>query len=459
MTIRNGRVKRRMGAVLLAGLVGSLLAFASPSAALINDEAGTARFGGDNRYETAAAIATSPHWAIESSSTPDVVVVNGENFPDGLAASVYGDRILLVKQNSIPAATEEAIIALQNLGSGQVDLEVVGGPAAVSAEVVGQLIDITNGDGGYVDFNGRHYGANRYETAIAVAEDYDGGSHSCLTLAVGDNFPDALAAGQLVYDFECPLVLTAGDSLHPATKAYMAAETASDLDFVYVIGGTAAIPASVENELFAMGINTMRLGGANRAETAAAIADEVGYNRSAVLVNGNGFADALAASTFATLSAVDGALLLVNSDSIPPATAAWHVENCGTLGEDTDEDLPDDGDPETDENVYGTVFAIGGTAVISDDVLAGAGAATKCGDPIDLVSVTIAVSDITEQICAVEDVNTGGGGFAAGDGEWVAGSTAPTLIPVAGGAASGLDPLVTSVTISGVDEGPVDGQF
>jgi putative cell wall-binding protein len=85
-----------LGAAALVALIGSLLAFASPSAALINDEAGTARFGGDNRYETAAAIATSPHWANESNCSPDVVVVNGENFPDGLAASIYGDRILLV---------------------------------------------------------------------------------------------------------------------------------------------------------------------------------------------------------------------------------------------------------------------------------------------------------------------------------------------------------------------------
>jgi hypothetical protein len=217
-----------------------------------------------------------------------------------------------------------------------------------------------------------------------------------------------------------------------------------------------------------MGLNTQRLGGENRYETAAAIADEINSpwsfnNRSVVLVNGNSFADALAAGTFASLSAVDGVILLVNAGSIPSATAAWHVANCDSLGEDTDEDLPDDGDPATDETIYGTVFAIGGTAVISDDVLAGAGAATKCGDAIDLVSATIAVSDITEQVCSVEDQDTGGGGFDAGFGAWVAGSTAPTLIPVAGGAASGLDPIVTDVEIWGsgtaADEDPAEAIF
>jgi len=468
LTIRNGRVSRRLGAAALVALIGSLLAFASPSAALINDEAGTARFGGDNRYETAAAIATSPHWANDTSCTPDVVVVNGENFPDGLSASIYGDRILLVKQNSIPAATQAAIIALQDLAqdscSGQVDLEVVGGPAAVSAEVVGQLTDITNGTGGYVDFRGRIFGADRYETAIAVAEDtYGSELQECLVLAVGDNFPDALAAGPLVDDSGCPLVLTAGDSLHPATAAYMAAEAADSLGFVYIIGGTAAIPASVETELFAMGLNTQRLGGANRYETAAAIADEINSpdwsasNRSVVLVNGNSFADALAAGTFASMSAVDGVLLLVNAGSIPSATAAWHVANCDSLGEDTFEDLPDDGDPATDETIYGTVFAIGGTAVISDDVLAGAGAATKCSDPIEVTSATISYENAQDQVCLVQNdlVLAEWTGPEDHDG--------PVLIPVPGSAADGLFPTITAVEIDGegtaADEFPAEASF
>ena len=468
MTIRNGRVSRRLGAAVLVALIGSLLAFASPSAALETEEAGTARLAGDNRYETAAAIATSPVWAAEDlddeTCSPDVVVVNGENFPDGLAASIYGDRILLVKANSVPAATEQAIKDLQTfsgtLGCGgqEVDLEVVGGPAAVSAEVVGQLIDITNGTGGYVDFNGRHYGADRYETAIAVAED-DESSPDCLVLAVGDNFPDALAAGPLVEDFECPLVLTAGDSLHPATAAYMAAEAADDLDFVYIIGGTAAIPASVETELFAMGLNTERLGGENRYETAAAIADALGsdFDTSAVLVNGNSFADALAASTFATLYAVQGPILLVNAGSIPSATAAWHVANCDSLGEDTGANLPDDGDPATDEDIFGTVFAIGGTAVISDDVLAGAGAATKCSDPIEVTSATISYENAQDQVCLVQNdlVLAEWTGPEDHDG--------PVLIPVPGSAADGLFPTITAVEIDGegtaADEFPAEASF
>ena len=219
-----------MGAVLLAGLVGSLLAFASPSAALLTEEADTARIAGDDRYETAAAIATDPHWWGDVGSplcSPDVTIVNGENWPDGLTAGIYGDRVLLVRPDSIPAATEAAIIELMNQSQnpnlegcgGEIDLTVIGGPAAVSAEVVGQLVDITNGTGGHVDFKGRIFGADRYETAMAVHDDQS--DSDCAILATGTNFPDALAAGVLSHDDNCGILLNQGAALLPALKAYM----------------------------------------------------------------------------------------------------------------------------------------------------------------------------------------------------------------------------------------------
>ena len=462
MTIRNGRVKRRMGAVLLAGLVGSLLAFASPSAALLTEEADTARIDGDDRYETAAAIATNPHWWGDSGSgvcSPDVTIVNGEDWPDGLTAGIYGDRVLLVRPDKIPAATEAAIIELMNqsqnpnIGNcgGQIDLTVIGGPAAVSSAVYEQLTLLTNGTGGYVDDEGRIFGGDRYETAIAVHDDES--SSGCAILATGTDFPDALAAGVLAHDDGCGILLNKGAALLPAVKAYM---IEVGMEYVRIAGGEAAVPASVEAELLSMGINVTRYGGENRDETATLLADDSwnGDRRSACLVNRDSFADALAAAPFCASSAVDGQIMLVRADSIPPVTAAWHVANCANLGDYTWADINLDADDGTtpEVQIYGKVFAIGGTTVISDEVLEDAAAATKCGDEIDLVSATLGLSDIDNQACVVTDEENG---WDLLDG--------PLLVAVPGGAASGIVPTITAVDLYGdgtaTDLNPAEAYF
>jgi putative cell wall-binding protein len=401
------------------------------------------RLAGDDRYATAAAVALSPQFASDTcGDDPDVIIVNGENYPDGLAAAVYGDRVLLVKSDSIPAATHDAIVALMDqsqaapcLDDGDVDLEIIGGPNAVSPQVEFDLQQITNGTGGDIDYNGRIWGADRYETALAVAGDFS--ADDCFILATGENFPDALAAGPLAEEWSCPILLNRGSSLLANVKAYIDGYGA---EAVYIVGGESAVPASVETEILSMGINVERFAGDNRFETAAAIAAVLAdddNDHSVVLVNGNSFADALAAGPFASLPGTDGAILLTNSNSIPTATAGFHVANCATLGEDTGEDYADV-DPATTD-IYGAVIAVGGTAVVSDGVLAGAGAATKCGDDLDVASVTVAQSGITEQACIVTD----------DDGIWNGLGSSPILVPTPGGAASGLDPLIDIVTVSG----------
>jgi putative cell wall-binding protein len=451
-----------MGAVLLAGLVGSLLAFASPSAALLTEEADTARIDGDDRYETAAAIATNPHWWGDSGSgvcSPDVTIVNGEDWPDGLTAGIYGDRVLLVRPDKIPAATEAAIIELMNQSqnpnigncSGQIDLTVIGGPAAVSSAVYEQLTLLTNGTGGYVDDEGRIFGADRYETAIAVHADES--YFGCAILATGEDFPDALAAGVLAHDDDCGILLNKGAALLPAVKAYM---IEVGMEYVRIAGGEAAVPASVEAELLSMGINVTRYGGENRDETATLLADDSwnGDRRSACLVNRDSFADALAAAPFCASSAVDGQIMLVRADSIPPVTAAWHVANCANLGNYTWADINLDADDGTtpEVQIYGKVFAIGGTTVISDEVLEDAAAATKCGDEIDLVSATLGLSDIDNQACVVTDEENG---WDLLDG--------PLLVAVPGGAASGIVPTITAVDLYGdgtaTDLDPAEAYF
>jgi hypothetical protein len=150
-----------------------------------------------------------------------------------------------------------------------------------------------------------------------------------------------------------------------------------------------------------MGVNVVRWAGDNRFETAATIAGvmaKVGppYDE-IVLVNGNGFADALAAGPIA--SSNNGVILLTNATSIPAATAATHVASCAILT----------GEPQ--------VSAVGGTAVVSDAVLAGADGAATCVAPA--MSATLTTVSETSHVLELTNDGCGGGGtctVATGDG-------------------------------------------
>jgi putative cell wall-binding protein len=408
LTTRTWRTKRRIGAAALVALIGSALAFASPASAVDpGDTFESARISGADRYATAAdAWLNEDGW---NADCDDIVVVNGDNFPDGLSASIYYSPILLVKADSIPAATAAAITAQETDCGGFGDITVVGGTSVVSSAVLEDLDNLIAGD------VVRVAGEDRYSTAAAVAADvlarWADTSTCDMILATGDNFPDALAAGPLAIYADAPILLNTGGSLLPVVKATIAGAlgTGNTCDLgvptVHIVGGTAAVPASVEAELQSMGINVNRIAGANRAETAAAIASTMnvlGYGADhVVLVNGNGFADALAAGPMAYWN--DGVIMPVNADSIPAAVAAWHVANCDDL----------DYAPE--------IRAVGGTAVISDEVVAGAGAAATCTG----VSFTATLANLGN----TQAVYTANGAGPGADGV--------TFTAVAGNAADG----------------------
>ena len=91
----------------------------------------------------------------------DVVIVNGKNFPDALAAGPFaatlGAPILMVEPSRIPVSTA---LYLQEVKPSRIF--IIGGESQVSAGVQAAL---TN----YSPVVTRLAGANRYETAVAIA--------------------------------------------------------------------------------------------------------------------------------------------------------------------------------------------------------------------------------------------------------------------------------------------------
>ena len=404
MITRTSRgTKRFMATAAAVAMIGSTLAISSAASAGPGVTApASIRLSGVDRYATAVDVAGN-------SGGQNITIVNGESFPDGLASSIFNTAVLLTQADSIPAATAEW---LENNcgpgpGAGVTGIRVIGGEAAVSSavfEALGECAPVT-----------RIAGTNRYSTAIAVAEDAVA-APTKIILATGENFPDALTAGPLAIAKNAPIILNNGDSLRADVAAYLDANP--NITGVYIVGGETVISAEIEAELAGpRGMNVTRLAGATRADTAVAIAEELHANDptdAVVLVNASGFADALSASILAYDFGNTAPILLVNADSIPAATAAWHTTNCNTIED---------------------VVAVGGTSVVSASVLADAVAAATCA-PVGITSATLTVSDVKQRVLSVSDV-AGPDGLVGNTDDDADNGTAiqGRLTAVAGGAA------------------------
>ena len=144
------------------------------------------RFGGANRYATAAEIAENlPPYT-------QAVIAYGENFPDALAIGPYAARngwpILLTRTNSLPAETAAAL-------TGVTDTLVVGGTSVVSPSVMALLPGPE-----------RISGVNRYATAAAINAEFPH-DRSRAYVATGQAFADALTGSALAARHEAPMLL------------------------------------------------------------------------------------------------------------------------------------------------------------------------------------------------------------------------------------------------------------
>lgn len=272
------------------------------------------RWAGSDRYATAEALAGA---AFPGGATT-VVLASGENFPDGLVASYLAGAVhapvLLTATEDLPAPTRDALLALH-----AASVDVVGGPAAVSDQVLGTL----RGLGLQVT---RVSGADRYGTAAAVATAQAGGSPQPVAgvatafLASGATFADALPAGAVADRSRIPLLLSTPAAL-PAATANALQKLA--IRHVVVLGGSGAISTAVDAQLAALGITEERVAGATRTATAAALASwaqaRLDLSASGIAIargdNAGGGADALSLAPLA--AARNEPILLTASPTTP----------------------------------------------------------------------------------------------------------------------------------------------
>ncbi|MDG6108884.1 cell wall-binding repeat-containing protein [Dactylosporangium aurantiacum] len=163
---------------------------------------------------------------------------------------------------------------------------------------------------------------SRYNWADRGVDDGIRPQAKVVVLSRDDMYQDALGGSALAVAKEGPLLITGKGSLDPATRAEIE-RVLGDTGTVYLLGGTLALSALIEQQVTQMGYTVKRLWGNSEYDTAVAIAVEITPNPVAVIVTtALKYYDALAAG--AAAGANPGTVIVLTAgDTMPGATAAY----------------------------------------------------------------------------------------------------------------------------------------
>jgi putative cell wall-binding protein len=278
----------------------------------------TSRIFGQDADGTAAAELASvfPPTGSTCPSSGSVVLATDQNFPDALSASYLAARlgtgILLTPTGALSSVTSAALRL-----EGITHVYIVGGPLAVSSNVVSQLqgsqafncggtTGLTNASGPVNLAVTQVFGQTQYDTAQTVAQYFGAGgvgtgafgggyptnpigtsayntttglsgtlapASSVATptaiLATGQTFPDAMAASAMSYAKKWPILLTQQASLAPQASSSIAN---LGIKQVVVMGGPVAISDAVVTQLASLGVSVLRIAGSDYTNTAQLLA-------------------------------------------------------------------------------------------------------------------------------------------------------------------------------------------
>ena len=212
------------------------------------------RLYGPDRYATAVQVAQAA-----SSSARTVVITSGVDsaIADSLVAAPLARRhdgvMLLSAATGLPSSTRSEIARRKATRA-----YIVGGLSTVPRAVETQLKALGVGE------VTRYYGADRYETAAAVARALGPSPDAFVASGADDSIVDGLVLSGPAGHLERPILLTRPDSLPDATRSAL-----KDLKVrrTAVAGGTTTVFPAVFADL----PSPTRLAGVSRWATAAAI--------------------------------------------------------------------------------------------------------------------------------------------------------------------------------------------
>lgn len=275
------------------------------------DEAPVHRLSGEDRYTTAIDIGQQ---AFPDSQTAVLVSGAEASMADGLVAGPLGydleAPVLLTRPDLLPQAV------VQELTDREVtEVTVVGGPVAVSEDVVDTLTDM----GIEVE---RVAGEDRYATAVAVADEL-GGADGEVVVSSGQagRLADALAVSGPAAATGTPVLLVQRDHVPNVTAGAL-----DDYSSSLAIGG----PLAISEDVLDLLPDAERIAGEDRFSTAAAIADHYvaeGMDVTSVAVGAGADLNLVDALPGGTLGEV---ILLAQTERLPNVTTAWLEDSADT---------------------------------------------------------------------------------------------------------------------------------
>jgi putative cell wall-binding protein len=142
-------------------------------------------------------------------------------------AAIKGYPIILTDKYDLSKQAEDMI---KNINPSKV--YIIGGNGVIDNYVNTRIKNLTNLDNSNII---RIWGNDRYETSLNVAK-YFNLTSDTVTLACGDNFPDALAGSVLAANVNAPIILVNNDTL--AQKKYI---DSTNCTKEIIFGGTGVI--------------------------------------------------------------------------------------------------------------------------------------------------------------------------------------------------------------------------
>lgn len=236
------------------------------------------RIYGTTRYETSFKIAEAYKELLGVEKFQAIVIASGKNFPDALAgsylANVKSAPIIMTNGKNTEEIKQFITDNLQKRGT----VYILGGETAVPDSLYYELSNSVNG------VVKRLSGATRYETCLRILREA-GVSDQDIIVCTGRGFADSLSGSAT----GLPILLV-GKELTDEHRNFLSYLEGNHL---YIVGGTGAVSAEIEDELNAYG-NVTRIYGATRYETSVAVANTFFENpTAAVLAYGKNFPDGL----------------------------------------------------------------------------------------------------------------------------------------------------------------------
>lgn len=282
-------MNKKIMSIALAGVV-----LAQLGQSINADEKKVERISGKDRIETSIEVS---RYLNPKSKT--VIITDAKTYPDALSASnltVGKNPILLVKDG----LTEKTIAEIKRLETNKV--LIVGGESSISKKVEEELSKIQG-----VETVERISGGNRYETCQNT---YDFAGKEGEVLASGSNFADALAVSPILGERG---LLLADKNTKPEEGSVL-------------VGGSSSISSEGLKDY-------ERIAGSNRYETSVKLAKKLN-SKTAIIVSGQSFPDALAASSLS--QKLNCPILLSQKNSIDQSVLDYlrdaKIENVKIIG-------------------------------------------------------------------------------------------------------------------------------